>query len=126
MQTHVLSTKLPFHTSTLYFSRKKPMITVVASVELKPNVKDQFLQHFLEIVPAVHQEEGCREYYPAVDIDSGIASQSQNENLVTILEKWDSLDALRDHLVAPHMNDYRKKIQGLVVSVSLKILQPVS
>jgi len=42
------------------------------------------------------------------------------------LEKWDSLEALRDHLVAPHMTAYRDKIQDLVTSVSLKILQPVT
>ncbi|MCP4477754.1 MAG: antibiotic biosynthesis monooxygenase [Planctomycetaceae bacterium] len=102
------------------------MITVVASIELKPNAKSQFLKHFLEIVPAVHQEVGCQEYYPAIDVDSGISSQSKNEDSVTILEKWDSLEALRDHLVAPHMTAYRDKIQDLVISVSLKILQPVT
>lgn len=102
------------------------MITVVASIELKPNSKSQFLEHFLEIVPAVHQETGCQEYYPAIDVDSGIPSQSKNEDSVTILEKWDSLEALRDHLVAPHMTAYRDKIQDLVTSVSLKILQPVT
>ncbi len=102
------------------------MITVVASIELKPNTKIKFLEHFLEIVPAVHRETGCLEYYPAIDIDSGITSQSKNEDSVTILEKWESLQALRDHLIAPHMNEYRDKIKDLVNSVSLKILQPVT
>ncbi len=102
------------------------MITVIASIELKPNTKSQFLEYFLEIVPAVHQEAGCLEYYPAIDIDSGITSQAKNENAVTVLEKWDSLESLRDHLVAPHMNAYREKIKDLVISVSLKILQPVT
>ena len=102
------------------------MITVVASIELKPNTKIEFLEHFLEIVPAVHREKGCLEYYPAIDIDTGITSQSKNEDSVTILEKWESLQALRDHLIAPHMNEYRDKIKGLVNSVSLKILQPVT
>ena len=62
----------------------------------------------------------------SIDIDSGITSQAKNENAVTVLEKWDSLESLRDHLVAPHMNAYREKIKDLVISVSLKILQPVT
>ncbi|MDB4481089.1 antibiotic biosynthesis monooxygenase [bacterium] len=126
MQTLLHSIKLTLRTSTFHFSGKKTMITVVASIELKPKGKAQFLKHFLEIVPAVHQEKGCVEYYPAVDVDSGIASQAKNENSVTILEKWDSLETLRDHLVAPHMNEYRDKIQDLVISVTLKILHPVT
>ena len=102
------------------------MITVIASVELKPNAQAPFLEHFLELIPLVHREKGCLEYYPAIDIDSGITSQATNEKSVTILEKWDSLEALRDHLVAPHMNEYREKIRDLVISASLKILQPVT
>ena len=102
------------------------MITVIASVELKPNAQAPFLEHFFELIPLVHREKGCLEYYPAIDIDSEITSQAKNENTVTILEKWDSLEALRDHLVAPHMNEYREKIRDLVISVSLKILQPVT
>jgi quinol monooxygenase YgiN len=43
--------------------------------------------------------------------------------MVTIIEKWDSLEALRNHLTAPHMLAYREKIKDIVEDLSLKVLQ---
>ena len=42
---------------------------------------------------------------------------------VVVIEKWDSLDALRNHLASPHMLAYREKVKELVLGVSLKVLQ---
>ncbi len=41
-----------------------------------------------------------------------------------MVEKWATLDALRAHLAAPHMAEYRQRVAGLVRAVSLQILQP--
>jgi quinol monooxygenase YgiN len=41
------------------------------------------------------------------------------------VEAWESLDALRNHLKAPHMLDYKEKVKDMVKSVSLKVLSPV-
>ncbi|MDP3016444.1 MAG: antibiotic biosynthesis monooxygenase [Deltaproteobacteria bacterium] len=43
--------------------------------------------------------------------------------MVTIIEKWESLEALRDHLVAPHMLAYKGKVKDIVEDLSLKVLQ---
>jgi quinol monooxygenase YgiN len=43
---------------------------------------------------------------------------------VTIIEKWDSLEALRDHLVTPHMKAFFEKRKDMVEGSSiLKVLQ---
>jgi quinol monooxygenase YgiN len=40
------------------------------------------------------------------------------------LEKWEGLDALRDHLAASHMAEYRERVRELVARVDLQVLQP--
>jgi quinol monooxygenase YgiN len=74
-------------------------------------------------MPQVKEEKGCVEYFPLVDIDAKLASQILDENVVTIIEKWESLEALRDHLEAPHMQAYREKVKNRVTGLSLKVLR---
>ena len=45
-------------------------------------------------------------------------------DVVMVVEKWVSLDALQAHLKAPHMADYRQRVSSFVKHVSLQILQP--
>ncbi|MFK7769472.1 MAG: putative quinol monooxygenase [Mariniblastus sp.] len=99
------------------------MINVLATIELKPGTREEFLQHFNDNVPAVLGEVGCIEYFPSVDFDSGLEVQSSNPNSVTVIEKWESLAALTDHLRAPHMAEYKEKVKDMVVDLSLKVLQ---
>ena len=57
---------------------------------------------------------------------AGIAAQGPpRENVVTVVEKWESLEALRAHLAAPHMAEYRARVKDLVAGVKLQVLQPV-
>ncbi len=101
------------------------MVFVIASIELAEGCRDAFLEEFRKIVPAVRAEAGCIEYGPTVDVESGIdAQQPLRDNVVTVVEKWESLDALKAHLVAKHMQEYRPRVKEMVVSSKLQILQP--
>jgi len=99
------------------------MICVLASIELHEGQRGAFLEIFTANVPKVRQENGCLEYFPAVDLDSGLPVQRLEKNMVTVIEKWQSLEALRAHLAAPHMLEYKDKVQMLVKDISLKVLQ---
>ena len=99
------------------------MITVLASIQLHEGERAAFLEIFRANVPKVRQESGCIEYFPAVDIDAGLPVQRLDENVVTVIEKWQDLEALRAHLAAPHMLEYREKVKGLVKELSIKVLQ---
>ena len=101
------------------------MIYVIATAELQPGCRDKFLAEFHKIVPAVRAEEGCIEYGPTVDAETDIGPQQPTgADVVTIVEKWESVDALKAHLVAPHMQEYRPKVKDLVKSTTLHILEP--
>jgi quinol monooxygenase YgiN len=99
------------------------MVNVIASIKVKEGRISEFLEIFKANVPNVLKENGCIEYFPALDIAAGLPPQVLDKNLVTIIEKWESLDALRVHLAAPHMKAYKLKTADMVESVSLKVLQ---
>jgi quinol monooxygenase YgiN len=101
------------------------MIHVIATVEVVAGKRDAFLAEFRRVVPLVLAEAGCLEYGPTVDVASGIAVQAPpRDNVVTIIEKWQSLDALRAHLGAAHMQEYRGRVKELIAGVKLQVLQP--
>ena len=99
------------------------MVHVIASIRVKPGCLEQFLQIFKGNVPAVLAEAGCIEYRPTVDLETGFPRQSLEPEVVVIIEKWESLEALRTHLGAPHMAAYREKVKDLVAPGVLKVLQ---
>ncbi len=99
------------------------MVNVIASIRVKAGRLSEFLDIFKANVPSVREERGCIEYFPAVDIDADLPPQSFDENIVTVIEKWESLEALRDHLQTPHMLAYREKVKDIVEDVSLKVLE---
>jgi quinol monooxygenase YgiN len=102
------------------------MIYVIAKIELNEGCKDDFLKVFNSNVPNVRAEKGCMTYVPTIDVDSGIPVQDElRSDVVTIVEAWDDLDALHQHLKAPHMASYREKAKDLVKQVTIQVLQPV-
>jgi quinol monooxygenase YgiN len=101
------------------------MIHVVATITVKPGKRAAFLAEFHRLVPFVHKEAGCIEYGPTVDVASGLSVQGPlREDVAVIIEKWESLDALKAHTAAPHMADYRVRVKDLVESMTLQILAP--
>ena len=101
------------------------MIIVLATIELHPGKRPNFLEEFRKIVPKVRAENGCHEYFPAVDTSSGLPVQGPaREDVVVVVEKWESVPALEAHLIAPHMMEYRPKVKEFVKRVSLQILAP--
>ncbi len=101
------------------------MIHVIATIEVVAGKREAFLAEFHRVMPTVHAEAGCLEYGPTVDVPANLSVPTPvRDNIVVIVEKWASLDALRAHLGAAHMKEYRTRVQDLVVRVQLQILQP--
>ncbi|HVU86977.1 MAG TPA: putative quinol monooxygenase [Pirellulales bacterium] len=101
------------------------MIHVIASIRVAAGRRAEFLKEFHALVPAVKAEAGCIDYGPTVDVASGIPVQGAlRDDVVTVVERWKDLDALKAHLVAPHMQTYREKVKGLVLGMELQVLEP--
>ena len=101
------------------------MIHVIATIRTAAGRHEDFLAAFRQLVPQVRAEAGCLEYGPAVDLATPIAGAAPvREDVVTVLEKWESVKALQDHLAAPHMLQYREKVKDIVAGVEIRVLAP--
>lgn len=102
------------------------MVIVIATVFASPGNRSALLNEFQKVVPLVRQETGCVEYGPAIDLPTSLTAQHEsNDDRFVVCEKWESLEALEAHLIAPHMLEYRGRVKGLVDRVELQVLQPV-
>ncbi len=98
------------------------MINVIASIRVREGRLQDFIAIFKANVPNVRAENGCLEYVPTIDAPTGLPPQELDKDVVTIIEKWDSVEALKVHLAAPHMRTYQERVRDMVENVSIKIL----
>ncbi|MEJ0019851.1 MAG: putative quinol monooxygenase [Acetobacteraceae bacterium] len=98
------------------------MIHVIAIITAKPGMRDAILTEFRANMPAVHAEQGCIEYGPAIDTESSPAKYGDDTFLV--IEKWESPDALKAHAASPHMAAYGAKTREMVASRVIHVLAP--
>jgi len=102
------------------------MVHVIATIEVVPGRLADYLEALDANLPHVRAEKGCLAYEPTLDVDSGIPAQGGFRlHVVTIMERWESLEALKAHLAAPHMQTYREIVKDLVTRVSLQITEPI-
>src|SRR3954462_376097 len=103
------------------------MIHVVAVITAKPGKREEILKNFRANVPAVRAENGCIEYGAAVDAENALPFQTKwGPETFLVIEKWESMDALKAHAVAPHMAAYGAKTKELIASRVIHILSPVT
>ncbi len=99
------------------------MINLIASIHIKEGRLSEFVEIFKSNIPNVLQERGCMQYMPTIDVPTGLPSQELNNNLVTVIEKWESLEDLQAHLSAPHMLADKERVEDIVDKVLLKVLR---
>jgi quinol monooxygenase YgiN len=101
------------------------MVHVLAVITAKPGKRDEVLRHFRANVPAVRAEKGCIEYGAAVDAEAALPVQTKyGADTFVVVEKWESMDALKAHAAAPHMAAYGAKTKELLASRVIHILSP--
>ncbi len=101
------------------------MIHVIAIITAKPGLRDQVLELFHANMPAVHAEQGCVEYVPTIDAEGfGPVQAEIGPDSFAVVEKWESMDALKAHAAAPHMAAYGAKTKDLLASRVIHVLTP--
>ena len=101
------------------------MVHVLAVITAKPGKREEVLRHFRANVPAVRAEKGCIEYGAAVDAEAALPVQTRyGADTFVVVEKWESMDALKAHAAAPHMAAYGAKTRELLASRVIHILSP--
>ena len=102
------------------------MIQVIATIELKPGILEEFVPILKANVPNVKAEDGCLAYDPFVDLDSGLSVQGEiRKDVVTLVEAWTSVESLVAHLKTAHMAEYRDAVKDMVLNVTIQVLTPL-
>lgn len=101
------------------------MIYVVADILIKKNKIKQFVDILKTNIPNVLEEEGCVEYTLTEPIQLETVSQNKNIDSVSIIEKWETIENLKVHLSAPHMQAYRDAVKDIVEKTILKVTKSI-
>ena len=103
------------------------MIHVLAVITTKPGQRASVLETFNANVPTVLAEVGCIEYGAAVDSANPLPFQTAyGPDTFVVVEKWESLEALKAHAATPHMVAYGAKTKEFLANRVIHILSPVS
>ena len=101
------------------------MIHVIAVITAKPGQRAAILKEFHANIPAVRAEAGCIEYGPAIDTDAlGPAQANLGPDTFMVIEKWESVEALKAHAKAPHMLAYGARTKDMVANRAIHVLTP--
>jgi quinol monooxygenase YgiN len=101
------------------------MIHVIAVITAKPGKREEILRAFRANVPACRAEKGCIEYGPVIDAENALPFQTRiGAETFMVVEKWDSMEALKAHAGAPHMAAYAAKVKELIERRVVHILAP--
>jgi quinol monooxygenase YgiN len=101
------------------------LIHVIATITTKPGKRDELIAAFKKLAPEVHAEEGCIEYGTAIDVATPITAQGQlRDDVLVVVEKWESVPALEAHLAAPHMDTFRNSMGEVIAGIAIQVLEP--
>src|SRR5258707_10022882 len=79
------------------------MIHVIAIITAKPGKREEVLAAFRANMPAVHAQQGCIEYGPAVDAQGGPGAKYGADTFF-VVGKWESLDHPEGQAAPPHLH----------------------
>jgi quinol monooxygenase YgiN len=102
------------------------MIHSLAFITAHPGRRDDLIAAWRANAPTVRAEAGCIEYAATIDLPAAGDFQTPvGPDTIVIVEQWASLDALRAHVVAPHMQAYAEKTREIVASRVIRTLTPL-
>jgi len=98
-------------------------VNVLAFITAKPGMRSAVLEAFQANVPAVHAEDGCIEYFAAVDTaDAGPIQTPVGGDGFVVIEKWQSMDHLKAHAASDHMKAYGAKVKDMLAERVIRVL----
>ena len=97
------------------------MIHVLAIVTAKPGQRAALLDLFKANVPNVHAEAGCIEYEAVVDVEG--ASPAFGPDTFVVVEKWETMAALKAHAASAHMKAYGEKAKPVFGTAAVHVMQ---
>jgi len=93
------------------------MISVVAKNIVKNNKTEEFKSLAKELIGETLKEEGCIEY--------SIYEDSEKNNILTFIEKWENMEVLKAHFETPHFKKIVPQFQELTEGRDINIYKEI-
>ena len=102
------------------------MLHVLVTMMVKEGRMQEFLDVCRELRPKVLQETGCRGYEYMREMPSVLGIQEPSDpNRVTLIECWESVEALKAHMETPHMKEAGPKMRELRAGAVARVVEPI-
>lgn len=88
-------------------------ILVLAKIQPKGGCQDSILELAGELVYETLQEEGNIEYQ---------LLKSDEDDTLTFVEKWESLEALKKHMASPHFLNFGEESDEFVENMDIQVI----
>lgn len=88
-------------------------IIVLAEIQPKSGCKDSIIELAEDLIENTLSEDGNIDYK---------LLQSINENTLTFVEKWQSPDALKEHMASPHFLSFGKDSEEFVEKMEIQVI----
>ena len=90
------------------------MIYVVATIHTQPGKAPELIAGARACIDGTRREDGCISYDYVQD--------TERPDIVMVIERWASQEAIAAHFKMPHLNDWREKRKPLVQSIKVEII----
>lgn len=98
------------------------MINVVVTLEPVPGRTNDVVRELRVLLPLARAEPGCIEYDAAEDVDLALPGQpAARLGVVTVIQKWRTLEDLRAHFSAAHAVTYRSRVSGFIQCSTFRV-----
>lgn len=88
-------------------------ILVLANIEPKEGCQDSIIEVSRELIDESLLEEGNIDYQLLQPIDN---------DTLTFVEKWESLDALKRHMASPHFLNFSEESGEFVKNMNIQVI----
>ena len=94
------------------------IVTVIATVIVKPGHEKVVEQALLDLVTPSRQDAGCLKYH--------LHRDTKQKNVFVFYENWETQERLEQHMKMPHFIAFQDKVEGLLESVDMKLMKEIS
>ena len=102
------------------------MLHVIVTMQIKEGRMQEFLAACAELRPLVLSEPGCHAYEFTRDVVSLFSPEQPIEpNRITLLERWESVEALKAHLETAHMRAAGARMKDLRASSEVRLTESI-
>src|SRR5262245_3638734 len=92
------------------------MIYVVATMNIKPEKRDDVLKAARIAIAETLKEKGCQAYDMHISVS--------DPNKFVFVERWDDRDCLTSHMQMPHFKEWRKVANEAINGRKVEIIAP--